>query len=133
LSQPNKTRKKAGRPKLPKGEAMGRAIQVRFTVGDLKSFAAAARMKNMTVSEWVRTSLTERNVPVWYGLCADDSRHIILFDNEPLPAAFCPLCRVTRKVFGVERGYVSKAEADKGWNDLLPLSNPESTPLRTRF
>ena len=132
MAQQKKARK-VGRPKLPKGKAKGRIVPVRFAIGDLRSFAAAAKMKNMTVSEWVRTSLTERNVPVWYGLCADDSRHIILFDNKPFQDVSCPLCRVTRKVSGVAQGYVSKAEADKGWADFPPLSNPQSTPLLTRF
>ena len=36
--------KKAGRPKLPKGEAMGRVIQVRFTAQDTKAIELAANV-----------------------------------------------------------------------------------------
>ena len=49
--------KKAGRPKLPKGEAKGRIVPVRFTAEDLKAMAAEAKEKNMTVSEWIRSTI----------------------------------------------------------------------------
>ncbi len=49
--------KKAGRPKLPKGEAMGRVIQVRFTAEDTKSIASAAKASKQTISEWVRSTV----------------------------------------------------------------------------
>lgn len=55
MSQRNKTRKKAGRPKLPKGEAMGRVIQVRFTAPDTKAIEAAAKAGDQTVSDWIRS------------------------------------------------------------------------------
>lgn len=57
LSQQSKTRKKAGRPKLPKGEAMGSVIQVRFTAEDTKGIAAAAKASKQTVSEWIRSTI----------------------------------------------------------------------------
>jgi hypothetical protein len=57
LSQQSKTRKKAGRPKLPKGEAMGRVIQARFTAEDEKGIAAAAKASKQTISEWVRSTI----------------------------------------------------------------------------
>jgi hypothetical protein len=46
--------KKIGRPKLPKGEARGRIVPVRFNADDLKRIASAAKAKNQTVSEWLR-------------------------------------------------------------------------------
>lgn len=49
--------KKAGRPKLPKGEAMGSVIQVRFTAEDTKGIASAARASKQTVSEWIRSTV----------------------------------------------------------------------------
>jgi hypothetical protein len=49
--------KKVGRPKLPKGEAKGRIVPVRFANGDLKAIEAAARANNQTVSEWIRNTL----------------------------------------------------------------------------
>jgi hypothetical protein len=49
--------KRAGRPKLPKGEAMGRVIQVRFTAHDTKAIEAAAKASDLTLSEWVRSTV----------------------------------------------------------------------------
>jgi hypothetical protein len=45
---------KMGRPKLPKGEAKGRIVPVRFRRDDLKAIEAAARASRKTISEWVR-------------------------------------------------------------------------------
>ena len=52
---PTSKPKKAGRPKLPKGEAKGSVVQVRFTAEDTKAMEAAARATKQTVSEWVRS------------------------------------------------------------------------------
>jgi len=56
LSQQNKKRK-VGRPKLPKGEAKGRIVPVRFTADETKAIEAAARVNKQTVSEWIRSTL----------------------------------------------------------------------------
>ena len=53
----NQKKAKVGRPKLPKGEAKGRIVPVRFTADDLKTMAAAARAKDQTISEWIRSTL----------------------------------------------------------------------------
>jgi hypothetical protein len=50
--------RKVGRPKLPKGEAKGRIVPVRFNVDDLKAIEAAAKAKKLTLSEWIRSTLT---------------------------------------------------------------------------
>lgn len=50
--------KKIGRPKLPKGEAKGRIVPIRFNAGDIKRLEAAAKAKQQTVSEWVRGLVT---------------------------------------------------------------------------
>jgi len=57
LNQQSKTKKKAGRPKLPKGEAMGRIIQVRFTAQDERAIETAAKANDQTISEWVRSTI----------------------------------------------------------------------------
>ena len=49
--------KKIGRPKLPKGQAKGRIVPVRFNADDLKRIAAKARANGQTVSEWIRSTL----------------------------------------------------------------------------
>ena len=52
MRQPKKA--KVGRPKMPKGEAKGRIVPVRFTHDDLKAMAAAAKTSKQSVSEWIR-------------------------------------------------------------------------------
>lgn len=50
-------KRKPGRPKLPKGEAKGKIVPVRFTADGIKAVEAAAQANNQTVSEWVRSTL----------------------------------------------------------------------------
>ena len=49
--------KKVGRPRLAKGEAKGKIVPIRFNAEDLKRVTEAAKAKNQTVSEWVRSTL----------------------------------------------------------------------------
>jgi hypothetical protein len=56
MNQQKKTRR-PGRPKLPRGEAKGHIVPVRFANGELKAIEAAARTKGQTVSEWIRSIL----------------------------------------------------------------------------
>ena len=49
--------RKVGRPKLPKGEAKGKIVPVRFSPEDLKRIAARAKADGLTVSEWIRRTL----------------------------------------------------------------------------
>ena len=49
--------KKIGRPKLPKGEAKGRIVPVRFRPEDIKAIEAAAKASKQTVSEWIRSTI----------------------------------------------------------------------------
>ena len=48
------TKPKIGRPKLPKGDAKGRIVPVRFNAHDLKRIESAAKGSQKTVSEWIR-------------------------------------------------------------------------------
>ena len=50
---------KAGRPALPRGAAKQSIVPVRFSPGDRKRLAAAARASKKTVSEWIRTTVYE--------------------------------------------------------------------------
>jgi uncharacterized protein (DUF1778 family) len=52
-----KKARKAGRPKLPNGQAKGRIVPVRFTADALKVITAAAKTNNQTISEWIRSTL----------------------------------------------------------------------------
>jgi len=47
--------RKVGRPKLPKGDAKGRIVPIRFNATDLKRIESAARAGHKTVSEWIRS------------------------------------------------------------------------------
>jgi hypothetical protein len=47
-----------GRPKLPKGEAKGRIVPVRFSAHDLKRIESAAKANRKTVSEWIRGTVS---------------------------------------------------------------------------
>jgi predicted HicB family RNase H-like nuclease len=53
LSKP----KKVGRPKLPKGEAKGKIVALRLNPEDVKKYTTAAKTKNLSVSEWIRSTL----------------------------------------------------------------------------
>jgi hypothetical protein len=50
--------RKVGRPRLPKGEAKGSIVPVRFSAVDRKRVEAAARASKQTVSEWIRGTLS---------------------------------------------------------------------------
>jgi predicted HicB family RNase H-like nuclease len=49
--------RKVGRPKLPKGEAKGKIVALRFSAEDVKRVGSAAKAKKQTVSEWIRSTL----------------------------------------------------------------------------
>lgn len=53
----NQKKRKPGRPKLPKGEAKGKIVPVRFASDRIKAVESAARAKSQTVSEWVRNTI----------------------------------------------------------------------------
>jgi hypothetical protein len=48
---------KIGRPKLPKGEAKGKIVPVRFAIDDLRAITAQAKASNQNVSEWIRSTI----------------------------------------------------------------------------
>jgi hypothetical protein len=48
---------KLGRPALPKGEAKGKIVPVRFNASDMKRVTAAARANKQTLSGWIRSTL----------------------------------------------------------------------------
>ena len=53
--QPKK--RKPGRPKLPKDQAKGKIVPVRFAAEELERVYRAASEKNQTVSQWIRSTL----------------------------------------------------------------------------
>jgi predicted HicB family RNase H-like nuclease len=54
----NQKPRKVGRPKMPRGEAKGRIVPVRFNAEDLKAITHASKASKQSLSEWIRTTLT---------------------------------------------------------------------------
>ncbi len=54
---PKRAKARIGRPKLPKGEAKGRIVPVRFNPLDIKRIESAAKASDQTVSEWIRNTV----------------------------------------------------------------------------
>jgi hypothetical protein len=54
---PKQTKLKVGRPKLPKGQAKGRIVPVRFSIDEVNLISAAAKARNLKISEWIRSTL----------------------------------------------------------------------------
>lgn len=50
--------KKIGRPKLPKGEAKGRIVPIRFSPETIRAVEAAAKASRQTTSEWIRQTVS---------------------------------------------------------------------------
>ena len=50
--------KKVGRPKMPKGEAKGKIVALRFDPDYLKRIDAAAKAGKQSRSEWIRSTLS---------------------------------------------------------------------------
>jgi hypothetical protein len=51
------TKPKIGRPKLPKGEAKGRIVPIRFNAHEIKRIESEARAAGKTVSGWIRGTI----------------------------------------------------------------------------
>ena len=49
--------KKIGRPKLPKGEAKGKIVAIRFSPEDRKKLEALAKAKKLSVSDLIREAV----------------------------------------------------------------------------
>ena len=55
---PKQTKKrKPGRPKLPKDQAKGKIVPVRFTAVEIERITVNARNAKITVSQWIRSTL----------------------------------------------------------------------------
>ena len=54
------TKKKIGRPKLPKGQAKGKIVPVRLSDSETKLFTkAATKSPHKTLSAWIRATLQQ--------------------------------------------------------------------------
>jgi hypothetical protein len=50
-------KRKVGRPKLPKGEAKGRIVPIRFAASEIRAVESAAGVSKQSVSEWIRAAV----------------------------------------------------------------------------
>jgi len=57
MPKPKPEPKKIGRPVLPKGEAKGKIVPVRFKPEEIAKISKAAKTKKQTISEWIRSTL----------------------------------------------------------------------------
>ena len=49
-----------GRPVLPKGDAKGKIVPVRFKPDEFKAISKAAKSSKQTLSEWIRGTLNAK-------------------------------------------------------------------------
>ena len=54
MGKTGRKKRKPGRPKLPKGEAKGKIVPIRFTKAEAEQLAKAAKADDQTLSEWIR-------------------------------------------------------------------------------
>jgi hypothetical protein len=58
MSKDKNTKRKPGRPKLPKGHAKGKIVLVRLSESETKLFTKAAdKSPHKTLSAWIRATL----------------------------------------------------------------------------
>lgn len=86
-SKSKNTRKKIGRPKLPKGHAKGKIVPVRLNDSELKHSARLAKGQNQTLSDLIREHLMlwddrldEHGIDaiVWQGATQGDDHRKVL-------------------------------------------------------
>ena len=71
--------RRVGRPLLPKGEAKGSIVPVRFDADDLKLVTMAAKRGKKNVSEWIRETLrTAAEVQMFSGTLHEAIKQVLL-------------------------------------------------------
>jgi hypothetical protein len=58
------TKPKIGRPKLPKGEAKGRIVPIRFNTNDLRVITKQSKSTQQSISEWIRDQVAIGAYPI---------------------------------------------------------------------
>ena len=78
-----------GDAKLPKGEAKGRIVPIRFNAADIKRIESSARASRQTVSEWIRSAITtvmERAIGNGFQIRTIPVSELRLFGHNQLPS-----------------------------------------------
>ena len=74
--------KRIGRPRLPKNEAKGKIVPVRFEPDDLKLVTDAARAGDQVLSEWIRQTLRATAEVQMYNGTLHEAIRIVLLNRE---------------------------------------------------
>jgi hypothetical protein len=53
----SKKPRKAGRPRMPKGQAKVGTLRIRVTPEELRAIESVSKAKNQSMSEWIRSTL----------------------------------------------------------------------------
>ncbi len=56
-NRPPKQEKENPKPEQPTVDARGRIVPVRFKMGELKAIQAAAKARNQTISDWIKSTI----------------------------------------------------------------------------
>jgi hypothetical protein len=117
-----KQSRKVGRPRMPKGEAKGRIVPVRFTADDLKAMAAAAKANNQTVSQWIRSTIMGRvnptNILTHCNICDKAVTALVMVPPDKLIATL------------QQPGAVRVIHTAQDGDHIMILSNHEKDNLR---
>jgi hypothetical protein len=102
--------KKPGRPRIPKDQAKGKIVPVRFAAEGIRKIESAAKTSNEKVSEWIRRSLEEAQVVKVMVRITDAAEN--KFDWFIGPPQECPpLPRIGERVeCGIGEGTVQKVD-----------------------
>ena len=104
--------RKPGRPALPKGEAKGKIVPVRFELDDYKLVTAAAKMTNQTPSAWIRHSLRTAAEEQMFDGTLHKAIRIVLSDRESRTATTQEISEEIerRRLYSRKDGEVARAK-----------------------
>lgn len=108
---PQKKARKPGRPKLPKGEAKGQIVPVRFKANDLRIMAKQSKEAHQNLSEWIRQQAAIGTYPVL--------ERAILCTIESGASAPVPLTSIRYQVTAVGGPLYGKAAQDEQINAAI--------------
>lgn len=105
-------RLKRGRPRLPKLEAKGKIVPVRFDPDDLKLVSVAARAKGQVLSEWIRQTLRKEAEVQMFSGTLHDAIKAVLSDRENRAASTAEISKEIqiRGLYARKDGRASRAQ-----------------------
>jgi hypothetical protein len=104
LSQGQPKKNRLGRPRLPKGEAKGRIVPVRFDSEDLRLVTTAAKAEKRGLSDWIRKTLRTAAEDKLFQRTLHDAMKIVLSSRPDRAATTTEIS----KAIEIERLYTRK-------------------------